>query len=72
MVHGKRKIQYLAGICASLGFVFTGAALSWPSPAMPKFKNNETDFRLSDVSRPFNERLSDAIDIVAYKRTHFK
>lgn len=49
MTENSRKIQYLAGVCASLGFLFTGAALSWPSPVLPKFKNNETNVQISDA-----------------------
>lgn len=32
--------------------MFTGAALSWPSPALPKFQNGDANFNLTDVSRP--------------------
>ncbi|XP_011551452.2 facilitated trehalose transporter Tret1 [Plutella xylostella] len=38
----KRKTQYLAGICASLTFLFTGASSAWPSPALPKLKSETT------------------------------
>ncbi|KAJ2946132.1 hypothetical protein O0L34_g5062 [Tuta absoluta] len=44
-----RKVQYLAGICASLGFMFTGAVLSWGSPAIPKFKSGEALLQITDA-----------------------
>ncbi|XP_038211791.1 facilitated trehalose transporter Tret1-like [Zerene cesonia] len=43
-----RKVQYLAGISVSFAFTFTGAALSWPSPAIPKFKNGEANIQITD------------------------
>ncbi|XP_028161737.1 facilitated trehalose transporter Tret1-like [Ostrinia furnacalis] len=43
-----RKIQYFAGLCASLSFMFTGATLSWPSPAIPKFKSGAAGFEISN------------------------
>ncbi|VVD04524.1 unnamed protein product [Leptidea sinapis] len=43
-----RRIQYLAGLCVSFAFTFTGAALSWSSPAIPKFKNGDADIDITD------------------------
>ncbi|XP_049869118.1 facilitated trehalose transporter Tret1-like isoform X1 [Pectinophora gossypiella] len=45
----KRNVQYLAGLCASLGFVFTGAVLTWGSPAIPKFKSGEANIEITDA-----------------------
>lgn len=44
----KRKVQYLAGICASLTFMFTGATLAWPSPAIPKLTSGEAGVKITD------------------------
>ncbi|CAK1547072.1 unnamed protein product [Leptosia nina] len=43
-----RRVQYLAGICVSFAFTFTGAVLSWPSPAIPKFRNGEANVQITD------------------------
>ncbi|CAH0719490.1 unnamed protein product, partial [Brenthis ino] len=43
-----RKVQYLAGICVSFAFTFTGAVISWPSPAIPKFIYGRTDVIITD------------------------
>ncbi|KAL4709956.1 hypothetical protein ACJJTC_003919 [Scirpophaga incertulas] len=43
-----RKVQYLAGLCGAFTFVFTGATLSWPSPAIPKFKDGEASLQITD------------------------
>ncbi|CAH2268996.1 jg16020 [Pararge aegeria aegeria] len=48
MTKTNRKVQYLAGLCVSFAFTFTGAAISWPSPAIPKFKNGEANINISD------------------------
>ncbi|XP_052759500.1 facilitated trehalose transporter Tret1-like isoform X1 [Galleria mellonella] len=44
-----RKVQYLAGLCASLTFTFTGATLGWASPAIPKFKSGEANLEITDA-----------------------
>ncbi|XP_072932127.1 facilitated trehalose transporter Tret1-like [Epargyreus clarus] len=44
-----RKVQYLAGICVSFAFTFTGATISWPSPVVPKFKNGEANLQITDA-----------------------
>lgn len=44
-----RKVQYLAGVCAAFAFTFTGATLAWSSPAIPKFKNGETNVVITDT-----------------------
>lgn len=44
----KRKVQYFAGICASLTFMFTGATLAWPSPAIPKLSSGEAGVKITD------------------------
>ncbi|KOB70217.1 Uncharacterized protein OBRU01_15644 [Operophtera brumata] len=46
----KRRVQYLAGACASVAFVFTGATLAWSSPAIPKFRNGEANIDITDTS----------------------
>ncbi|CAH3997225.1 unnamed protein product [Pieris brassicae] len=43
-----RSVQYLAGLSVSFAFTFTGAVLSWPSPAIPKFKNGEANVQITD------------------------
>ncbi|XP_050346330.1 facilitated trehalose transporter Tret1-like isoform X1 [Nymphalis io] len=43
-----RKVQYLAGICVSFAFTFTGAVISWPSPAIPKFIYGDTGVEITD------------------------
>lgn len=30
--------------------MFTGATLSWPSPAIPKFNSGEANVQITDVS----------------------
>ncbi|XP_047023803.1 facilitated trehalose transporter Tret1-like [Helicoverpa zea] len=45
----KRKVQYLAGVCAAFAFTFTGATLAWSSPAIPKFKNGEANIVITDT-----------------------
>ncbi|KAM3964401.1 facilitated trehalose transporter Tret1 [Aphomia sociella] len=47
--HNNRKVQYLAGLCASLTFTFTGATLSWASPAIPKFKSGDANIEITDA-----------------------
>ncbi|XP_075973341.1 facilitated trehalose transporter Tret1-like [Anticarsia gemmatalis] len=49
MSQTNRKVQYLAGVCAAFVFTFTGATLSWSSPAIPKFKNGEANIVISDA-----------------------
>ncbi|XP_045772297.1 facilitated trehalose transporter Tret1-like isoform X1 [Maniola jurtina] len=49
MAKTNRKVQYFAGLCVSFAFTFTGAAISWPSPAIPKFKNGEANIDISDA-----------------------
>ncbi|KAJ8728023.1 hypothetical protein PYW08_016408 [Mythimna loreyi] len=44
-----RKVQYLAGVCAAFAFTFTGATLAWSSPAIPKFKNGESNVIITDA-----------------------
>ncbi|KAI8435782.1 hypothetical protein MSG28_004011 [Choristoneura fumiferana] len=46
-----RKIQYLAGLCVSANFMFTGATISWPSPAIPKFQSGEANVQITEVSQ---------------------
>ncbi|XP_061713271.1 facilitated trehalose transporter Tret1-like isoform X1 [Cydia pomonella] len=45
----KRKIQYWAGLCAASNFMFTGAVISWPSPAIPKFQSGEADVQITEA-----------------------
>ncbi|KPJ08236.1 Facilitated trehalose transporter Tret1 [Papilio machaon] len=44
-----RRVQYLAGICASLAFTFTGATISWSSPVIPKIKSGEVNIQLTNA-----------------------
>lgn len=48
-VKTKRKVQYLAGICVALAFMFTGATLAWSSPAIPKYKNGEANIQITNT-----------------------
>ncbi|RVE44472.1 hypothetical protein evm_010876 [Chilo suppressalis] len=43
-----RIVQYSAGLSAAFTFMFTGATLSWPSPAIPKFRSGEADLKITD------------------------
>ncbi|XP_013142983.1 PREDICTED: facilitated trehalose transporter Tret1-like [Papilio polytes] len=54
-----RRVQYLAGICASLAFTFTGATISWSSPVIPKIKSGEVNIQLS------NEQISWVVALAA-------
>ncbi|CAG9584492.1 unnamed protein product [Danaus chrysippus] len=49
MTKTNRKVQYLAGLCVSLAFTFTGAVNTWASPAIPKFKNGDANIVISDA-----------------------
>ncbi|XP_041978612.1 facilitated trehalose transporter Tret1-like [Aricia agestis] len=44
----KRTVQYLAGLCVSFAFSFTGATLCWASPAIPKLKSGEANLLITD------------------------
>ncbi|CAK1595953.1 unnamed protein product [Parnassius mnemosyne] len=46
---GNRIVQYIAGICVSFAFSFTGATISWPSPVIPKIKSGSANLQLTDT-----------------------
>ncbi|XP_053607687.1 facilitated trehalose transporter Tret1-like isoform X2 [Plodia interpunctella] len=48
MQRGNRKIQYLIVSAVSLATVTMGVSSAWPTPAILKFHNNETDVRISE------------------------
>ncbi|XP_026317553.1 facilitated trehalose transporter Tret1-like isoform X2 [Hyposmocoma kahamanoa] len=47
MEKGNRKVQYLVTLCASVAAVTMGLSSAWPTPVIPKLKNNETNIEIT-------------------------
>lgn len=48
MEHGNRRNLYLITLAVSVAFIALGVSSSWPTLALPKFKNNETNVDINE------------------------
>ncbi|CAB3253631.1 unnamed protein product [Arctia plantaginis] len=48
VVHGNRRNLYLITLSVSIAFMALGVSSAWPTPVLPKFKNNETNVVINE------------------------